>query len=121
MFSYFRKRREKKDLELIAKITSISNGQFLTAQRALKDTMRTSVDEYLATHEHLIINYLIVSLRGEYLYYLAQKMADPDNTPQLGFYYDNEKKMVTERFRKLFPLKTENAVNELVNTFYAKK
>lgn len=121
MFNYFKRRREKKDLELIAKITSISNAQFLTAQRSLKDTMRSSVDEYLATHEHLIINYLIVSLRGEYLYYLAQKMADPDNTPQLDYYYKNEKRLVTERFTKLFPLKTENEVNKLVDTFYAKK
>lgn len=114
LIKYFKHKREQKDLALIARCVAESI-------KAVKPTVEAATQEYLVKDEALIIQYLIVSLRGEYLYYLAQKLADPNNIPKLDFYYSNEKKSICERFKKLFPDKEAKDIEELVSHFYPKK
>jgi hypothetical protein len=77
------------------------------------------IQDYLQKDEALAIVYSIISLRGEFMYNLARTMAE--KPPQIGWYFENERKTLTERLCKSWPDKKQSEVEELVNEFYKPK
>lgn len=82
----------------------------------IKNELPKLIEGHLSKDEALAIVYSIISLRGEFLYNFARKMAE--KPPEIGWYLEMERKTLTERLCKTWPDKKQSEVEELVNEFY---
>ena len=74
----------------------------------------------IANSEALQMLALIISIRGEFMYYLSYKLSENANKPDFEKLYGNEKKLLKERLLTLWKDKPASQVENIINGFYGK-
>lgn len=85
----------------------------------------TLTDELTQQRQNLMVMGLCLSLRGEMMYNVLDKVANPEITDEQmkrnrPFFYDNEVKQLKQALAKEMPEKSKEEIEQIINEFYGK-
>ena len=101
-------------LDSLNKLREYSNDSFV----ALKSNATDNEEKLHELNTAFEVLASIESIRGEFMYNMARKMSD--TPPKLQWYYEQEKKTITERLQKAWNIPIED-VEKIIELFYTGK